>query len=167
MKIFNHQDKNPSILAHYVNKTSKFIEKSSNTMDFTDHTKIPCVLLSAHKMFAGFYCYNFCVALGSYKAICFRVPGQQADSSPGTHCVFPLVLSFPRLQVQAMTVLCKKHRLMQSLPASHDSWLMSLPSRILISLDLAQTTPGKFMQPIQEHNVQFITSLLPRYKPGL
>lgn len=105
VKILNHQERKLSIIAYYANKTSNFIEKSSNMMDFTEHTlwcsgctttKIHTVLDAfISKKLAGFHCYNLCVGLSSYKGTGFRVPGQQADSSPGHALAFSFGPFFP------------------------------------------------------------------------
>lgn len=76
------------------------------------------------RKFAGFNYDNLFVVLSSYKATGFRQQANELIQVQDMHC-FPLG-PLPWLQLQAMTVLCKKGRLMQPPPASNDGWLVSL-----------------------------------------
>lgn len=86
-----------------------------------------------------------CVYLVATKLLALGYQASKMAQVQDMHCVFPLVLAFPWLQLQAMTGLCRKDRLTHSPPPSYGGWLLSPPSRILIALDLAQATPDKFM----------------------
>lgn len=104
-----------------------------------------CVLLSA-RSFQSFIDIICVLHLVATKLLALGDQASKLTQVQDTHCVFPLVLSFPLLQMQALAVLCKKDRLMRSPPASHDGWSMSPLSQILISLDLAQITPDRFIR---------------------
>lgn len=65
------------------------------------------VLLSARNL-QGFIDIIFVLHLVATKLLALGYQASKLTQVQDMHCVFPLVLSFPQLQGQAMAVLCKK-----------------------------------------------------------